>query len=144
MEYFLGSALTLIILFVVAQQIRKDNNASVKLQIRRSQSYIYSFLFPEYSGHNNFLKPSLNTQATANLKKKEVKVIFYEDQAYWIANGTLVTANIVDGQIDRNSTKGVDTMGVDKVELNKLSIIVEKLTEESVDDNRNSGNEELF
>ena len=56
----------------------------------------------------------------------------------------LLTANIIDGNIDQNSTKGVDTMGVDKVELNKLSMIVDKLTEESINDNRNSGNEELF
>lgn len=144
MEYFLGSALTLAIIFIVAQQLNKDNNTSPKLKIKRSQSHIYSLLSPEYSGYNNFLKPSLNTQATENLKKKEVRVVFYENQAYWIANGVLLTADVVDGQIDQNSTKGVDTMGVDKVELNKLSMIVEKLTEESVNDNRNSGNEELF
>lgn len=144
MEYFLGSAVTLAILFVVYQQVQQDNKTTSKFKIKRSQSYIFSLLSPEYNGHNNFLRTPLNTQATDHLKKKEVKVVFHEDQAYWISNGTLLTADIINGQVDQNSTKRVDTMGVDKVELNKLSIIVEKLTEESVNDNRNSGNEELF
>lgn len=144
MEYFLGSTITLVIAFLVYQQIKSESFPQNSLKIKRSQSYIYSLLSPEYNEQNNFFKRNLSTQATEHLKKKEVRVVFYEDQAYWIANGVLLTANIIDGNIDQNSTKGVDTMGVDKVELNKLSMIVDKLTEESINDNRNSGNEELF
>jgi hypothetical protein len=58
-----------------------------------------------------------------------VRAIAVEDQIYWIADNAFYTANIVDGDIEENSTRLVDTMAMDKVQLEKMMFIVDKLRE---------------
>jgi hypothetical protein len=144
MEYFLGSAITLAIMFVVDKQIRLSSQKTNRLnKIRHSQAYVYSLVNPTHMP--SLLPPKrLNTQATKNILSKEIRVVFHDSRAYWIANNVLFTADIINGNISKETTKIVDTMTPDKVELNKLMIIVEKLTEGSSNDGRNSGNQKFF
>jgi hypothetical protein len=62
-------------------------------------------------------------------KRNEVRVIIIEGEAYWIVDQTLYVANIVDGLVDNDTTKKVDTMAMDTVQLEKTQFIVQKLTE---------------
>jgi hypothetical protein len=48
---------------------------------------------------------------------------------YWIVNNTFYVADIVDGNVEENTTRLVDTMTMDKVQLDKIMFIVEKLRE---------------
>jgi hypothetical protein len=52
----------------------------------------------------------------------------------------LYTAKLIDGKVDDESTTTVDTMGMDKVQLDKTIFIVSKLTEGLEDDRSNTGN----
>lgn len=138
MEYFLGSLITLAIVFFLEKYVRKVETKPVKL--RHNQSHIYD-LIKENHVYIDFGKP-LETQATKHfLEKDTLKVVIHEGDAYWIIDNALFTAKVVDGDISKETTKIVDTMTPDKVELNKLIVIVEKLTEgSSRNDNWNSGN----
>jgi hypothetical protein len=143
LEYFLGSLITLAIVFVLGRAIR--NNPVVDKRLRYSQSHIYSLA----SNHVKALHEIvfLETQATKHFlnSTKELRVVLHDGDAYWILNNTLFTAKLNGNEIDRDSTKVVDTMTIDKVELNKLMIIVEKLTEgKTGNDNRNPGNQGFF
>jgi hypothetical protein len=69
------------------------------------------------------------TQASQYISRNSVKAIAVEDQIYWIADNAFYTANIVDGDIQENSTRLVDTMAMDKVQLEKMIFIVDKLRE---------------
>ena len=144
MEYFLGSLVTLVIVYIVSSKL-VNNNWQVP-SVKYRQSHVYQLLLSSTpSSFSSTQKRVRQTQSRkAGLGRKEMKVVFYNDKAYWIADNTFFSADIVNGIIDQNSKKVVDTMGIDKVELDKLSIIVEKLTEEPINDNRNSGDEELF
>lgn len=82
----------------------------------------------------------LKTQATDHYDSKQVRVLMTETNAYWIANNALHTAEIVDGSVVESSTKKVDMMGMDKVELEEMIFIVEKLTEGKSNDRWSSGN----
>ena len=62
-----------------------------------------------------------------------------DDRAYWIKDNTFYEANLVDGEVDKNTTKVVDTMTMDKVELDKMAFIVQKLTEGTRNDFGNPG-----
>lgn len=61
-------------------------------------------------------------------------------KAYWIADNKVFEAPMSpDGMIEYESASPIDTMALSKVELDKLSFIVEKLTEGNSDDRSNTG-----
>jgi hypothetical protein len=108
------------------------------LQPKLSQSSIYDSM-------KHFLvvtieeKP-LKTQATEFERKQYVPVMLVDHQAYWILNNTLMVADEIDGSIDKDSARAVDTMGMDKVQLDKTIFIVDALTEGAENDSWNSRN----
>ena len=57
------------------------------------------------------------------------RVVFVENQAYWIKNNTLFVADMDEGMVDEDTTREVDTMGMNKVQLEKVIHIVDALTE---------------
>lgn len=78
-----------------------------------------------------FQKPKLaETQMSKHNKQTEVRVLFLENKAYWIANNSFYSADLEDGTVNQNTAKVVDIMAMDKVELDKMSFIVEMLTED--------------
>lgn len=85
------------------------------------------------------MKPFVS-QATKHLDSKHLRVFIDFDKAYWIKNNRLYSADVIDGIIIQETEKEVDTMTVNKVELNKLTFIVEKLTEGLDNDSSSSGN----
>ena len=139
MEYVIGSLLTIFAMVAFSRSIRAINNKRVPLMIRYSQSHMHSLLAPFLP----YIVPpttQIETQATKHTKKTQVRVIFTEKEAYWIANSKLHVAQLIDGMVDEDSTKVVDTMGMDKVQLDRMVFIVDRLTEGLTNDNRNSGN----
>jgi hypothetical protein len=145
MEYFLGSILTLAILFVLDKKMSKNKIPIMKLDYSQSRAHS---LFPTLRSAHYYEYRELKTQASQHNSSKgqnQLRVVLHEDDAYWIADNTLFTAKLSGDDIDRESTKIVDTMALDKVELNKLMIIVDKLTEgNSKNDNGNPGNKNIF
>ena len=65
-----------------------------------------------------------------------------DNQAYWIKDSIFYMADMSnDGGVDKDTTRRVDTMTMDKVQLKKMMFIIEKLTEGLENDSWNSGNE---
>jgi hypothetical protein len=69
------------------------------------------------------------TQSIDYVQKTNVRAIVVDDQIYWIAGNEFYTADVVDGNVEENTTRLVDTMTMDKVQLNKIMFIVDKLRE---------------
>ncbi len=99
-------------------------------KIHSSQSILFELtkdLIP-VSGPSFPVRPK--RQSSEYEKKNTTRIIYMDNQAWWIENGSLTVAGISeDGEIDFESKKGVDTMTMDKVQLDKTIFIVEKLTE---------------
>jgi hypothetical protein len=139
MEYLLGSLLTLVSIVVANKLVNKK---LIKYKVNNliySQSVVHEVLSPFIPTNQELKEKILKTQSTAHRKKSTMRVLFVEDMAYWIKDNTFYSANVVDGFVDEESTKRVDTMGMDKVQLREMSFIVEKLTEGIDDENRYSG-----
>ena len=86
------------------------------------------------------LKAKKPTQASKHMKSTQVRIIFTSTEAYWIAGNKLYVAELVDGTVSEDSVKEVDTMNMDKVQLDKMIFIVEQLTEGLTNDSSNTGN----
>lgn len=74
-------------------------------------------------------KPEKVSQSFKEQKKHTLRILTLGDRAYWIKDNAVHEAAIVDGHIDGESTKVLDTTAMDDVELKKMIFIVDKLTE---------------
>ena len=71
------------------------------------------------------------------------KVIFVDNQAYWVSENTFFVAESVNGEIQRQTARPVNTNGLSKVDLNKMLFILDSLKNGSKNDSGSSGNERL-
>lgn len=129
MEFLIGSIVTFIGMFFFRKSVIPIVSAKPK-KIHSSQSVIFELtkdLIP-ISGPTFPVRPK--RQSSEYEKKNTTRIIYMDNQAWWIESGSLTVADITEeGEIDFESKKGVDTMTMDKVQLDKTIFIVEKLTE---------------
>jgi hypothetical protein len=139
MKYFLGSLSTLIVIFVVAKFFYSNTEIKKTNTIRYSQTHIYELIKPlvATSEINKVVK---NSQSKKYNEKINIKVIIMDDMAYWIKDNIFYMANMVDGFVDKDTTRTVDTMAMNKVQLDKMLFIMDRLREGKHDDSGNSGN----
>jgi hypothetical protein len=136
MEYFLGSLITLIAIFFTKKYLTKTISTKIK-PIRFSQTRALELSIDIIQ---TAIQPKEipNSQSIVHYNKSTLKILILEKLAYWIKDNGLYVADIVDGDIDHDSTKEVDTMDMDKVQLEKMIYIVEQLREGMPNDNRDS------
>lgn len=130
-EYFLGSMVTLIVVIVINRTIRKtiNVNQTTGRLIEYSQSYLYLLLKPFIPNSGYGFRPIKESQSLKYQKDLYVKIMVVENQAYWIRENALFVADFVEGELIKESSRKVDTMDMDKVQLEKMIFIVEQLTE---------------
>ena len=144
MEYFLGSFFTLLI-FIAINFLFKDSGKRVFATPKITQSSMFSVVAPYvpyvYKEKKEYLP---DTQSRKHLYESGMRVVIYNDNAYWLQNNIFYTAKLKNGIVDQETQKVVDTMSMSKVELKEIEYIVYKLTEGIDNDSSNSGNEKLF
>ena len=136
MEYFVGAVLTLVAVAVTRFFVAKDNEKSGGIEISYSQSNVYNLIRPFLP--EKLLRQVPPSQSSKHYDKIFTKILIDGDSAYWIKDNTFFTAAIIDGDIDKESAKQVDTMAMDKVQLDKMIKIIETLTKGNFNDYRNS------
>jgi hypothetical protein len=141
-EYLLGSFATLIAVIVANKVLRNKLNKETKTTVRYSQSHVYNLLSPVLD-YVPMIKPFKESQAYKYLESLYIKVMIVGNEAYWIKDNALYTASLVEGEVDKNTTQKVDTMAMDKVQLEKTMFIVEKLREDQRNDSGSSGKPKL-
>jgi hypothetical protein len=137
MEYFAGSVVTLVTMYIVAKLVNhpKNNVRSVKTNFSQSRQYelVADFMpMPE--------RKPLVSQSIKHNQSQYTRIFFIGDDAYWIEDNRVYTSKFEDGRIDQENKKTVDMTAIDKVELEKMIFVVERLTEGLSDDSGNSGN----
>lgn len=136
MEYLIGSLSTFILLGLMSKKMLSAKN-NKKISLSYCQSHIFEIVKPLLPP---ITKPEVPTQSRAYEEKSSVKVIIMYDQAFWIRDNVFYTANMKDGYVDKETTRRVDTMGMDKVELNKMLFIMDQLRDGKLNDSGSSGN----
>lgn len=138
MEYFVGAAITMIVYVLTNRLVRLGvKDAPRDMSIRYTQSQIYSMMAP-YLDLAPTLEESAPRQSNNFLKKIYMKVMIVKNKAYWIKDNAFYVADVVDGEVVKENARVVDTMSMNKVELNEMMFIVEKLREDD-NDNRSTG-----
>jgi hypothetical protein len=145
MEYFIGSLVTVIAILILYRPLKNFKTDSDKRKLKVSQSRYFEMLVP-YMGR--FLLPNTSyeppeRQSTNYEKSLNIKLVIHNNKAYWLHENKFYTATVVDGVVDKATTKPVDTMGMSTVELKELSQIVDALQEGTGNDSSNSGNQKF-
>lgn len=136
MEYFVGAIVALGAVYFTNWIIKKEKLKTGPLTISYSQTNVFELLMPFLPDKITRRLPP--TQSSKHYDKVFLKILVVDDKAYWIKENTFFQADLVDGDIDNDTTVPVDTMGMDKVQLDKMIFIIEKLTKGNSNDNWNS------
>jgi hypothetical protein len=81
----------------------------------------------------------IKTQSRKYHEKMNIKVIIVDDNAYWVKDNIFYTAPMIDEHIDNDMVQEVDTISMDKVQLEQMLFIMDKLREGIDNDSRSSG-----
>jgi hypothetical protein len=139
MEYFLGSAITMIAMFLTTRlisstQVNKKNDIP-----RYSQSHIHMLILPLLPEIRQYKKRAI-TQSSKHEEKTNIRVVILDNKAYFVKNGTFYCADMHGTEIDKASATLVDTIGMDKVQLDKMLFIMDQLRDGKRNDSGDSGN----
>lgn len=140
MDYLIGSLTTLLIIFAIIRFLSniKPSKPLKQNKFRYSQSSIHEMIKPLIP--QELLKRTVISQSSKHEEKYNIKVIILENIAYWIKDNRFYMADIEDGIVDKDSTRIVDTMAMDPVELDKMLFIMDKLREGFTNDSGSTGN----
>jgi hypothetical protein len=142
MQYLAGFIFAYFILYVIFKFQNKNNvlkEPTIK-PIRYSQSHLHSLIYPLLP-KNKKIKPNRKSQSTIHEAKTNIRVIIMNNVAYWIKDTAFYMAEVnLDGTVNKDTTQRVDTATMDKVQLDKMLFIVDKLREGTFDDSGSAGN----
>jgi hypothetical protein len=140
MEYFLGSAITMLAMFITTRLISSRSINVKENNFRYSQSHIHTLIMPLIPELKNY-KKKIVTQSSKHEERTNVRVVIVDNKAYFVKEGIFYCADM-DGQyIDSTSTTVVDTIGMDKVQLDKMLFIMDQLRDGKKNDSGDSRNQ---
>jgi hypothetical protein len=141
MKYISGFILAFILIYLFEKFQAKHNilqESKIK-PIRYSQSHIHSLIFPLLPKGTK-IKKIKKTQSKIHEAKNNIRVIIMDNNAYWIKDNAFYMADMsIDGTVNKDSTRRVDTDGMNKVQLDKMLFIIDKLREGTLDDSGSAG-----
>ena len=135
---FIAGALVAIVSMLVTQRYLIPYIQTRHLKVSYRQSDIFEAIRPTIP-LLRYLNPPKETQASKYEDSHKLKVVVLENQAYWIKNNSVFVAEVVDGNIDQEGAKVIDTMNMDKIQLDRLSVIIDKLTKGGTNDSGYTG-----
>lgn len=140
MEYVIGFLSAFVFIYTLVKIQDKYDILSERVRfVGTSQSRNHQ-LFNRHM-NNKAEKPKKRmSQSIKHDKNTNIKVIIMDDQAYWIKDNVFYTADMVRGMVDKETTRVVDTMTMNKVQLDKMIFIIDRLREEAFDDRWGAGN----
>lgn len=131
----IGTTVTVLMLFYIYLLKNRVKNSKQEIISQSMLQHRYS------SRKNNSRRLKTKSQSKIHFDKTNIKVIIFDNSAYWIKDNIFYKAPLVNQLIDKDAAEQVDTMGMDKVQLDKMLFIMDRLREGIKDDSRGSGDE---
>jgi hypothetical protein len=131
----IGTTVTVLLLFYIYLLRNSAKNKKETIISQSMLQYRYS------KRKNNSRRLKTNSQSKIHYDKTNIKVIIFDNNAYWIKDNIFYKAPLVNQLIDKDAAEQVDTIHMDKVQLDKMLFIMDKLREGIKDDSRGSGDE---
>jgi len=140
MEYIIGFLSAIVFVYFLVRIQNKYDVLRSRLKFSKSTQSRNHYLFDRDANPVQKKKKEINRQSTKHDKNVNIRVIIMDDQAYWIKDNTFYMADMSYGNVDKETTRVVDTMAMNKVQLDKMIFIIDRLREEAFDDRWGAGN----
>ncbi len=140
MEYFLGSAITMLAMFFTTRFVFPRTKKYRTSRFRYSQTQIFETVKPLLPLLDFVEKPRVKRQSTNHVDKVNIRVIIVDSLAYWVKDNTFYVADIDGMEIQKDTARIVDTIHMDKVQLDKMLFIMDQLRDGKDNDSGSSGN----
>ena len=120
--------------------------------VKRRKKYFAKIVYTQSDIHQivkNFLPkdlfevPKLISQARKHVRNQTVRVLIIEDQAYWVHDNMFYVADTVDGLVDPETVRPVDTNNMSKRDIDKMLFILDSLRNGNSDDSSSAWNNGL-
>lgn len=117
--------------------------------VRKRRNYFAKVVYTQSSIHqvikpllppDLFELPKRDSQATKHVAKNTVRVMIVEGQAYWVHNNMFYTAETLDGFVDPDTTRPIDTNNMSNRDIDKMLFILDSLKGGNSDDSSSTGN----
>ncbi len=121
----------------------------INLAVKRSKKYFAKVIYTQSSIHqivkhfipkDLFDSPKRESQANKHVKNNTVKVLIIEDQAYWVHNNMFYVADTIDGAVDSETVRPIDTNNMSKRDIDKMLFILDSLRNGNSDDSGSARN----
>lgn len=120
--------LTTVSIFAIIKRRKRKRIQLNKILFR--QSVIYNTIKPALPT-NQELREKKERQSKNHDKKSTIKVVISPDnKCYWVVNNTFYCADMVDGYVDPETTRAIETHDLPKQEINRLLEILDTLRNE--------------
>jgi hypothetical protein len=80
------------------------------------------------------------SQSRNHIRNNTVKVLMIEDQAYWVHNNMFYTADTVEGLVNAETVRPVDTNNMSDRDIDKMLFILDSLKGGNSDDSSGAWN----
>jgi hypothetical protein len=138
MEYFLGSMITMLAMFISTRLVSSYKISNKTNAFRYGQSHIHMLVLPLLPEIKNY-KKKIVTQSSKHEEKIKIRVVILDNKAYFVKNGTFYCAEMNGTEIDSATATLVDTIGMDKVQLDKMLFVMDQLRDGKKNDSGYSG-----
>lgn len=137
--FLIGSVTTALILFGAMKYFEKLYKlATPSRKYSFTQSSLHEIIKPLLP-EDLFAPEPKRTQSFLHEQRTNLRVIIMDGLAYWIKDNKFYEADLEGANIDKDSARVVDTMGLDKVQLDRMLFIMDKLREGLPNDSGSAG-----
>ena len=139
MDFIAGAVTITIILYLAMKYFEKLYSISEEpKRYNFTQSALHEMIKPLLP-KDIFKVENKKTQSYEYEKRTNVRVIILDGMAYWIKDNQFYQSDINEHGINKEGSRVVDTIGMDKVQLDKMLFIMDKLREGLSNDSGDSG-----
>jgi hypothetical protein len=120
--------------------------------VKKRKKYFAKLVYTQSSIHQivkSFLPkdlfevPKMLSQSRKHVRNNTVKVLIIEDSAYWVHNNMFYVADTLDGAVDSETVRPVDTNNMSKRDIDKMLFILDSLKNGNSDDSSGAWNDRL-
>ena len=138
MTYILAIGLTLLL-----------TSSIIIIAVKRSKKYFIKVVYTQSDIHQivkNFIPkdlfeiPKPLSQARKHMRSNTVKVLIIEGQAYWVHDNMFYVADTVEGLVNPDTVRPVDTNNMSKRDIDKMLFILDSLKNGNSDDSSGAWN----
>lgn len=138
MQYLIAVYLTfLAISFIIKRRGKKAKNIFSETIMKQSDIHNIMKIF---FSRTNVIAAKKQSQMERHEDAGKIEVLIIEDKAYWVADNTFFTANMVNGFIDQETTRPINTENMEKKEIEKMLFILDNLQDGKNNDSGSTRN----